>query len=235
MKNRPFSIALSLLGGLWLSAHAAILLDESFTYPDGVLTEGSAGKWINHSGTAGQVDVAGGVVNLTETEGEDVSTLLAGGPYAANSSVVLYAAFKVRFSALPSGAGTYFAHFKNESTTFKAKVFATTSGAPAGQFRLGISRTANTGTVLERDLALGTWYTVVIRYEIATAAATLWVDPTAETDQGVNATDAASASVITAFALRQSLSSGSGMGQLAVDSAWRPPSRSCSGPWETSR
>lgn len=217
MKKCFLTLALAIVGGLPLSGRADILLDESFAYPDGILTDVSGGKWVNHSGTAGQVDVASGAANLIETEGEDVNASLAGGPYPADSSVVLFAAMKVRFTALPSGTGGYLAHFKNEGTTFKAKLFATTTGAATGQFRLGIARSANTPTILERDLSLNTAYTVVIRYEIETAASTLWVDPTSEADPGVNGSDTATASAVTAFALRQSLSSGAGMGTLVVD------------------
>ncbi len=200
-----------------LPLRAAIVLDEPFAYPDGALTEVSAGRWTNHSGTAGQGDVAAGAVHLTQSESEDVNAALGGGPYAADSGVTLYAKFTVRCTALPGGAGTYFAHFKDSSTGFRARVFASTAGAAEGRFRLGIAEAANTSTLLERDLALDTPYTVIVRYDVGTAASTLWVEATAETDPSVSATDDGTPLTVVAFALRQSLSSGNGMGSLVLD------------------
>lgn len=195
------------------AVQAGVLLNENFSYPDGSLTDVSAGRWVTHSGTAGQVTVASGAITLTQSQSEDLNATLGGGPYAKDSAVVLYAAFKATFTALPSATGTYFAHFKNASSGFNAKLFATTAGAEIDKFRLGISRGANTATPLETDLTLGTTYTVVVRYEIDTQAATLWVDPTSEADPGVNATDTATANDVVAFAFREA----SGMGTLVVD------------------
>src|SRR5215475_1771489 len=94
------------------SARAALVLDESFAYPDGVLTVVSSGSWSNHSGTMLQVDVAGGKVNLSQAEAEDVARGLTGAPF---NGPTLYASFVVNFSALPlTGVGTYFAHFKDD-------------------------------------------------------------------------------------------------------------------------
>jgi hypothetical protein len=208
---------LGLIGLMAWPLPAAILLDEPFTYPDGPLTTVSGGRWGNHSGTAGQVDVNAGGVNLTQSETEDVNATLGGGPYAPDSGVVLYAKFTVRFTALPSGTGTYFAHFKDGSTGYRARVFASTFGADEGRLRLGISEAANTPTFLEHDLALDTPYTVIVRYDVATAASTLWVDATAESDPSVSATDDGAPISVEAFALRQSLSSGNGMGTLVLD------------------
>ncbi len=201
----------------WAGLHAAILLDESFDYPDGSLIEVSQGVWTTHSGTSGQVNVTGGMVELTESESEDVNRLLPGGPYAPGSALTMYVKFTVQFAALPSGAGRYFAHFKDASTGFRARVFASVDGAAAGKFRLGISEGGNTPALLERDLNLDTPYTVIVRYDVATAASTLWVDALAESDPGVDATDDATAISIAALAFRQSLSGGNGMGTLRVD------------------
>ncbi len=198
---------------------AAVLLDEPFDYPDGPLVTVSGGRWGNHRGTAGQVDVSAGAVNLTQAESEDVSVALGGGPYIPDSGAVLYVKFTVRFTALPTGAGTYFAHFKDGGTGFRARVFAGTANAAEGRFRLGIAKAANTPTFFERDLSLDTPYTVVVRYTVDTTASMLWVDPTAETDPVVNAEDEGMPMPITvaAFALRQSLSAGNGMGTLVLD------------------
>lgn len=193
--------------------HAAVLLDEPFAYPDGSLTNVSGGRWVNHSGTAGQADVSAGAVNLTGTESEDVNAALGGGPYPAGSGAVLYVKFTVRFTALPSGAGTYFLHFKDGGTGFRARVFASTSGAAPDRFRLGIAEAGSTPALLERDLALDTPHTVLVRYDVATAASTLWVDATAETDPSVSATDDGTPITVVALALRQA----SGLGTLVLD------------------
>jgi len=215
---RFLAIALPAVLAVW-PLRAAVVLDEPFDYPDGSLITVSGGRWSSHSGTAGQVDVAAGAVRLTQAETEDVNALLGGGPYAADSGAVLYAKFTVRFTALPDGAGTYFAHFKDGSTGFRAKVFASVSGAAAGKFRLGISRATNSpNAFFERDLSLDTPYVVVVRYDTATTASTLWVDPAAESDPAVSATDDNATPVsVVAFALRQSLSAGNGMGTLVLD------------------
>ncbi len=199
--------------GLAAAVQAGVLLDEEFNYADGSLTNVSAGKWSNHSGPAGQVLVASQAITLTQSQGEDVNALLAGGPYAKTGGAVLYVAFEATFTALPSSTGTYFAHFKNATTGYNAKIFAATAGAGPGSFRLGISGGASTPALLETDLVLGTAYTIVTRYEIATQAATLWVNPATEADPGVTATDDATANDVVAFALREA----AGMGALAVD------------------
>ena len=211
------SIAAVLLGAASLQLHGRVVLNETFDYADGALTTVANAQWQNHSGTAGQVDVGAAAVNLTEAEGEDVDAPLGGGPFAVDGGTVLYAKFTVRFSALPSGTGTYFAHFKDSGTGFRAKVFASTTGAAEGRLRLGISEAGNTPVLLETDLTLDTPYVVVVRCEVGTAASRLWLNPTAETDAGIDASDDGTAAAIAGFALRQSLSSGNGMGTLTVD------------------
>jgi hypothetical protein len=211
--------------GLWLAANsttprAAVVLSDNFSYSDGALTNVSTLKWANHSGTGGQADVAGGKLNLTETESEDVNALLAGQPYATNSGAALYAKYSVKFTALPSGTnGAYFAHFKDGTTSgFRARVFASTNGAAAGSLRLGIAAGGGSATAsAAMDLNLNTEYTVVVRYGVGDATSTLWINPKSESDPGALATDAASLLPITSYAFRQSLSSGSGMGSLQVD------------------
>jgi hypothetical protein len=173
--------------------------------------------WSNHSGTLGQVDVLSGAVSLNQTETEDVNALLAGGPY---NGPTLYASFVVNLSALPlSGAGTYFAHFKDDGAqNFKCRVFATVNGAATGTFRVGVANGGNTPAVIARDLELGSNYLLVVRYETGTAVATLWIEPSSEgsTADRADGSDSTSVVGITTFALRQSNASG-GMGVLAFD------------------
>ena len=200
-----------------LSAQAALVLDEPFAYADGPLTRVSSGSWSNHSGTALQVEVAGGKVNLSQSETEDVARGLAGAPY---NGPTLYVSFVVNFSALPlSGTGTYFAHFKDDGiSNFRCRVFATITGAASGMFRVGVANASATGVIVLKDLMLATDYTLVMRYNSGTGASTVWINPGFESaaSDRADGTDTVTAVGITTFALRQS-NAGGGMGVLALD------------------
>ena len=214
MMKRLF-VAVASLALASASLRASVVLNEAFDYPDGAIVFAPATLWSTHSGTTGQVDVASGKLNLTQAEGEDINALLQGQPYSSPSTDSLYAKFMVNFSALPSGAnGGYFAHFKDASTGFRAKVFATTNGAVTGLFRLGIAAASNLATnTFPQDLNPNQDYTVVIRWALDAGASTLWINPTAESDGSVNAADTGTPLNIVAFALRQTTS----MGTLTVD------------------
>jgi hypothetical protein len=210
-------LILGLLAFVCSNASATPLFSDDFNaYANGSITAVSAGIWANHSGTAGQVDVQSGVVNLTAAESEDVNALISGGPY---TSGLLYYSLIVNFSVLPAGAGNYFAHFKDASTGFRARLFATTVGATPGYYRLAINNgstpiSATFGT----DLSLGSFHQAVVRYDAGAVATTLWVDPTLETDTSVTATDVVTPIGVSAFALRQSRTTGPvDMGTLTVD------------------
>ena len=111
-------------------AHAEVLFSDNFTYPDGPLVTIAGARWSTHSGTAGQVEIVSGAIGLTQSKSEDVSAMLAGQPYLASSNAVLYARCVVSFQSLPKGPnGGYFAHFKDDATGFRGRVFATTNGA----------------------------------------------------------------------------------------------------------
>ncbi|HXI51563.1 MAG TPA: hypothetical protein VNH84_08660, partial [Candidatus Saccharimonadales bacterium] len=198
-------------------AHAALVLDEPFSYPDGPLTLVAEGLWVTHGGTSNQVDVSAGRVNLTQAESEDVNAELAGGPFRGPA---LYAGFTVNFSALPSGAGAYFAHFKdNTATGFRARVYAGTNGAGPGKWRAGVATGAGTAVFIPTDLDLGADYALVLRYDTAAPASTLWINPTGEnsTRERAAAEDSATAVAIASFGLRQALAAGAGMGTLRLD------------------
>jgi len=209
----PFLAALAVVQG----ARAALVLDEPFGYADGPLTTVSSGSWSNHSGTALQVEVAGGKVNLSQSETEDVARGLAGAPY---NGPTLYASFVLNFSALPlSGAGTYFAHFKDDGiSNFRCRVFATSTGAASGMFRVGVANASGTAVIIPKDLTLGTDYTLVMRYNSGTGASTVWINPGSEAaaSDRADGTDTVTAVGITTFALRQS-NAGGGMGVLTLD------------------
>jgi len=201
-------------------SEASTIFFDSFDYPNGSIVTNSAGVWITHSGaTTGQVQVVSGRVLISQTNTEDISAQLAGQPYPATTNVLLYARFTVNFAGLPSGAGTYFAHFKDATATgFRDKIFATTNGVQAGFFHVGVGNVTNSNfAVVSSNLSLNTDYVLVTRYAPSNATSTLWLNPADETDPSTTATDVASTLTISTFALRESLSSGDGMGTLFLD------------------
>jgi endonuclease/exonuclease/phosphatase family metal-dependent hydrolase len=190
---------------------AAVLLSDDFSYPNGFLITTSGGLWNNHNGTSGQVQVNAGRVLLTEDDLEDVNAA-----FTPNGNT-LYVSLSVRFTGLPGSSGTYFCHFKDSSFGYRPKIFATTTGAGAGRFRLGISEASNTpNQIFPQDLFLNTDYKVVFRYRKDTGQGTLWLDPSSAGDLSVSTTESPSLITVTAFALRQS-SANNGMGDLQVD------------------
>ncbi|HMJ88886.1 MAG TPA: hypothetical protein VK530_03675, partial [Candidatus Acidoferrum sp.] len=195
-----------------LSSPAAIVLTDTFSYSDGVLTNVSNLKWRHTSGGAEEVNVASGGVELTRSETEDVDAALTP-TFSASSAAALYARFSITVLSPPAGAnGNYFAHFAG--TSARARVFVITNGAAAGKFRLGIANgTATASSIWPFDLNTNEAHTVVVRLIVNNAQATLWVNPLADTDASIAATDTASASSANAFAWRQD----TGMGTLAVD------------------
>ena len=215
-------LTLGIAGLMAINSHASLILSNSFAYPDGSLTNVSAGSplgvWTNHSGS-GTLDVSGGKVLLSQANAPDVSSGLTGGPYTTNG--YLYASFKVNFSALPLGIGTYFWHFKNSGNDFRARVFASITGAGAGTFRVGIAAGTATAIFIPVDLSLGSEYKLVVRYNTTNALSTLWISPTSEAaiTSRADSTDIPLAPVappIIAVSFRQS-GSNPGMGVLTVD------------------
>ena len=198
---------------------AALLLNDTFSYPDGLLVTVSTNVWVHHSpsgSNTGEVVVASGRVLLNEGNKEDVNALLAGQSYPASGTTnVFYASFTVKFTTLPSGGGTYFAHFKNSSSTFRARIWALTGGAATDRYRLGISSTS--GSVISAtntmDLRLNTDYTVVTRLVNSNSVSTLWINPTAESDSSISTSESASAFTVVSYAFRES----SGEGGLSID------------------
>lgn len=206
------TMALLLCAG---GASAVALWHEPFSYSNGALVDVSGGKWTTHSGTTGQVSVLAGRVLLRQSDSEDVSAVLPGQPFAATSDTVLYARLKFSFTNLPSASGTYFAHFKDGTASgFRSRIFALTSGAAPGRYRIGIANGANNpAAVVPLDLHLDMEYALVVRYVVSNATSTLWLNPTTESDPSVVAGDPAAALLIRAFALRQA----DGMGGVFVD------------------
>jgi endonuclease/exonuclease/phosphatase family metal-dependent hydrolase len=216
VKKAVFCIAAFLLSAT-LSG-AALLLSDSFSYPDGSLVTVSGGVWVHHSGSVGEVAVASGRVYLSEANTEDVNASLAGQPYASSGTTnVFYASFTVKFTTLPSSGGTYFAHFKNSSSTFRARIWALTGGAESGKFRLGISSIDSSAASVTNttDLSRNQDYIVVTRLVNSNSVTTsqLWINPTAESDPSVSITESTSGFTVVSYALREN----TGEGALNLD------------------
>ncbi len=197
-------------------AGAALLLTEPFNYPDGPLVTVSTNGWVHHSGSiTGEVVVASGRLLLNEDNGEDVNAPLAGQPYLSSGATnVFYAGFTVKFTALPGGSGAYFAHFKNASTGYRARIWALTGGAAPDRFRLGISSTDGSAISATNpmDLRLNTDYLVVTRL-VNSNSSTLWVNPATEDDPSISTSDNPSSFTVVSYAFREA----DGEGALNLD------------------
>ena len=210
VKKVVFCIAAFLLPATL--AGAALLLSDSFSYPDGPLVIVSSNVWAHHSGSVtGEVAVVSGRVLLNEANTEDVNALLAGQPYPASGSTnVFYASFTVKFTVPPGSGGAYFAHFKNASTGFRARIWALSGGAAPNKFRLGISSTS--GSVISAtspmDLSLNTDYTVVTRLVNSNSISTLWINPESESDASVSTSESASTFTVVSYAFRENTGEG---------------------------
>jgi len=213
---------------LMVRPNTNIVFNDYFDYPDGPITDASLGLWRRHSGTAGQMDIVSGMLNVTAGDSEDVNALLIGQPYATNQPFVLYSSFTVNFSALPTMAGTYFAHFRDENTGaatgFGGRVWASTTNSsdPSTYFRLGIangSGATNTSGQFPMDLVLNSNYTVVTRFIPSNGVATIWINPASEsggvtaTDVSANPTVVTNPITVTSYAFRQS----GGEGTMKID------------------
>jgi len=215
VKTVVLSIAAFLLSATL--AAATVLLNDSFDYSDGPLVTGVDRPWTTYSGTSGQVKVVSGRIYLSKANSEDVEAMLAGQPYASSSDAILYVSFTVNYTGLPSSSGSYFAEFKNGGTGYRARIFAQTAGAASGAFRIGIANAGSSPTaVCNTDLQTNTDYSVVVRFAVSNVLSTLWINPTAETNAGVTATDVASAISVTAYGFREDGASGT-IGNFFVD------------------
>lgn len=203
---------------LWLRpASAALLLQDSFSYPDGPVSAAAGSPWTTHSGTSSELQSASGRILISSSNTEDISAPLAEQPYdASNGTNRFYASFIIRCTTLPAAGGSYFAHFKSTGpTTFACRVWALTSGAAPGKFRIGLSSTSGSAAeaIHPADLDLNTDYRIATRLVSTNSVSKLWIDPTAESDLSVSTAEAASDFTVAAYAFRQA----PGEGTLLVD------------------
>lgn len=196
---------------------AQIILQDNFTYSDGITTNVSGGLWKYSSGSDdsyiknGRLEVSG---VAPAVRSGDIFRLFTGTP-----GNIVYASFIVNMTNFPSSVGAYFAHFKDGGNNFRGRVWALTNATPR-TWRLAIGNGGNptAGAVVPLDLATNVDYKVVITWDNTTGGsqtAKIWIDPTDETDFNATGGDTASTTPITlaSFAFRQA----AGEGNMQID------------------
>jgi hypothetical protein len=211
---------------LSVSPQYGVILSDDFNYTEflqDTALQGAGGPhaspWVHAGSNAGtnfDLLVINGMAQLSAERSEDLSATLANSPFLANSGVLLYASFSIICTNLPTLAGDYFVHFQDTLTgsTFRDKIYVSSTNAAAGFFRLGVANAANTVSAqFPLDLATNQSYFVVTRYNTGTGESVLWVNPNNENSPGAVAEDLTTAATVGAFGLRQS----TGMGISFLD------------------
>ncbi len=191
-------------------ANGAYVVGETFSYPDGDLVPNDPPvglAWNAHSGAGSlPVQVSSGTISLAQGSGsrEDVNAPFQTGPIGDGD--VMYSGFDLTVPD-PGAAitNTYFAHFLEGTSSFAARVWITaptTSG-----YRLALSNdssiTDGDGEAFTGDLAFGSTYRVVTKYDFDNANSMLWIDPVNEASASISATDPGFSDNVEAYAFRQ--------------------------------
>ena len=124
----------------------------------------------------------------------------------------------MKLTNYPSAAGTYFAHFMDNTTEFRGRVFVLTNNALGGTYRIGVANAAGDNSpnkVFPLDMVLNVDYQVVLKYDIDNALAEVWVNPVSESDPSSGGTSdiGAVTNALAAFAFRQA--AGEGVSEIA--------------------
>ena len=183
------ALGASVTNGPTVVSYTPLILDDSFTYPDGNLFGDTGSPWKEISGTS-PILVLDDRVQIAETN-TSKGTAFAQSLYTApQSNTVMWASFIINLTTLPgTPSGTYLAHFEDTNFGFYGRIIALTSNNPAytpdlpavaypGTYRLGIAndRTA-ASAVVELDMAPGIDYQVVEYYDVVNGFCQLAVNP----------------------------------------------------------
>lgn len=197
---------------------AAVLVNEPFSYPDGLLvgrvpSPGPGATWVAHTDEGKTpIQVNGRRAVLTQGSGtggrEDVNIGFAVQPTTATT----YARFDFM---LPSGQtvepdlhGLVFAHIKSNrlTTHFRANT-GVVAATGAGDFALAVNANGlklDEGTSWPIDLMFDTMYRVVTNWNSVTGEAKLWLNPVNEGSPSISHTGHSTLQPMESYALRQS-------------------------------
>lgn len=201
---------------------------DSFDYPlNTSILNSSPGFWVRRNASPQSLNLR--TSNLApaawirpKSGADDGAARLAGAPYLPGAGVTLYLKFQAQWveagdvPVVGDSSGPFVLLAPNATATADqiCQIATRTNGVPEGFFRLLISNGSGTYTELSSaDLVVGNTYQIVVRYDVDTATATLWVDAAGETAPGATATDTQNPIQATHVCLRQE----PGMGNIYID------------------
>jgi len=179
-----------------------VLISEDFTYADGTALN-STDNWSQFSGTAGQISVNSGAIQLMDSQSEDVEYNFPGGAVTGD----VYYAFDITVMKPADITGDdfeYFALLKPVgSNSFKARLDVAEFGETG--FKLGLHSGSSVAELLwGTELDYSGTYRVVVRYSTTVGDSELWVDATDEASTSITTSTLSTVADIGAFAFRQS-------------------------------
>ena len=211
---------------------------ESFDYPlNTSILNSSPGFWLRRNASPQSINLrtsslAPAAWIRPKSGADDGAARLAGAPYLPGSGVVLYLKFQAQWvdvgdvPVVGDSSGPFVLLAPNSTATADqiCQIATRTNGVPEGFFRLLISNGSGTYTELSStDLAVGNIYNLVVRYNVDTAAATLWVNAADETAPGATATDIQTPIQASYVCLRQEPNMGNiYIDDLTILAIWRP-------------
>ena len=197
--------------------------------------------WLTHQGTAGQMLITAGSLNYTGITSQGNKTQIVAGNSEdvnlASTTPLTGVAYYSGLISLPNtdglplntdAIGNYSlgttSVISSTTTAFQARIYFRAGTAP-GTFNLGVLN--NSGGVaaptwITTDYTAATTYFVVVKYDLTTNTASLWVNPNiGGTETVANVTNAtgttAAPAQIAGLIIRQSGSAGIGTGNTEID------------------
>jgi hypothetical protein len=210
---------------------------DAFAYSGALSTNG----WLTHSGTAGQMTTLNGSLTYNGLSSNGNQTqIVAGNSEDVNLSsaspitgVAYYSTLinlpNVTGQAANSTTGNYFLMLGTLPSTgtaltiFSGRVYVRVGSVP-DTFNLGILNGAGgtaAPTFSTTDYNINTTYFIVVKFDIATNTASLWINPSIGGTEGTatvtNATGTTAPTQFERLAIRQAGTATSGTGNIQID------------------